>query len=401
MYGGDSNGWKNVRFLGNRCSKRFYAKCGYHGPFLYAENAQRSGQRVARERTSPLRRIAKPARAAASAGSLAPGSGREGGGAGLDLLTLVRIMLRRWYVVIPVALLSLLAAGATYASIEPTYQASGSVLLLNPQSQVDPESGKANPYVGNLDGRGEGRHRRSGLPRVQAGVPPARDNGHLHARADPSSPIVVVTTIGETAESARETTRTVMGAIDDVLRRAAAGPRRTTVDLRHHAGRHPAVGSGAAEREPDQGEPRDPRTGTGADDGRDVRRRGRHPPARSWQRDRPQPPAPVRGEHSAECPFCDEVLPGRDLVGHLADVHGLTGSGESPAVYALPDRRGSTARIKHAARRDGGPALRRDRHHHSQLCRRCSAPRRARSRRSTGARRPSRSGRGGWPPRPG
>ena len=43
MYGGDSNGWTNVRFQDNRCSKRFYDKCGYHGPFLYAENAEKSG----------------------------------------------------------------------------------------------------------------------------------------------------------------------------------------------------------------------------------------------------------------------------------------------------------------------------------------------------------------------
>jgi len=43
MYGGGSHGWTNVRFLGNRCSKRIYPKCGYHGPFVYADKAERSG----------------------------------------------------------------------------------------------------------------------------------------------------------------------------------------------------------------------------------------------------------------------------------------------------------------------------------------------------------------------
>lgn len=261
----------------------------------------------------------------------------------MDLLTLVRIMLRRWYVVIPVALLSLLAAGATYASIEPTYQASGSVLLLNPQSQVDPASGKANPYVGNLTVAAKVvtvvlDSRESRLEFLRQG-----HRGVYTLGADPSSPIVVVTTIGDTAESARETTRTVMGAIDDVLtarQQDLGAPRSifvTTQVVTPPSDALPLNGSriraslailalGLAMT----------MGATFAVEGV-IRQRARR------QRDRPQPPAPVRGEHSAECPFCDEVLPGRDLVGHLADVHGLTGSGESPAVYALPDRRASTA----------------------------------------------------------
>ena len=97
----------------------------------------------------------------------------------------------------------LLAAGATYASIEPTYQASGSVLLLNPQSQVDPASGKANPYVGNLTVAAKVvtvvlDSRESRLEFLRQG-----HRGVYTLGADPSSPIVVVTTIGETLRSRR------------------------------------------------------------------------------------------------------------------------------------------------------------------------------------------------------
>jgi len=275
----------------------------------------------------------------------------------LDLLTLVRIMLRRWYVVIPVALLSLLAAGATYANIEPSYQASGSVLLLNPQSGVDPDSGRANPYVGNLEVAANVVTAVLGTNASRLEFRRQGQRGIYTLGAFPSSPIVGVTTVGETAKSARETTAAVMGAIDDVLaerQQQLGAPRSifvTTQVVTPPSEPVPLNGSriraslailalGLALT----------MGATFAVEGVIRQRARRH-------RDRQHPPAPVRGEHNAECPFCDEVLPGRDLVGHLADVHGLTGSGESPAVYALPDRRAATAtdQARGTARRQSSP----------------------------------------------
>ncbi len=43
LYGGDSNGWNNVSFTNNRISTMFYPHGGFHGPFIYAENATVSG----------------------------------------------------------------------------------------------------------------------------------------------------------------------------------------------------------------------------------------------------------------------------------------------------------------------------------------------------------------------
>ena len=53
VYGGDSNGWTNVRIVNNRFSTMFYPKSGYHGPLLYASNATKSGN-VWHESGQPL-----------------------------------------------------------------------------------------------------------------------------------------------------------------------------------------------------------------------------------------------------------------------------------------------------------------------------------------------------------
>ncbi len=43
LYGGDSNGWSSVSFTNNRISTMYFPKGGYHGPFVYAGSASRSG----------------------------------------------------------------------------------------------------------------------------------------------------------------------------------------------------------------------------------------------------------------------------------------------------------------------------------------------------------------------
>jgi hypothetical protein len=57
----------------------------------------------------------------------------------VDLQTLIRIIFRRWYVVIPVLALTGLVGQYMLSSTEPEYDASGSVLLLSPFQQGDPE----------------------------------------------------------------------------------------------------------------------------------------------------------------------------------------------------------------------------------------------------------------------
>lgn len=70
----------------------------------------------------------------------------------MDFVASVRVLLRRWYVVAPLVLLTLGACALAWLRVAPTYVLTASVLLRNPSIQADPDSGARNPYVdfGNL-----------------------------------------------------------------------------------------------------------------------------------------------------------------------------------------------------------------------------------------------------------
>jgi capsular polysaccharide biosynthesis protein len=63
----------------------------------------------------------------------------------VDLLTTIRILLRRWFVVVPALLVT--AGGAAYAmqAVSPSYEASGAVVLLGPAVAGAPVQGEPNP----------------------------------------------------------------------------------------------------------------------------------------------------------------------------------------------------------------------------------------------------------------
>lgn len=54
----------------------------------------------------------------------------------MDLLTLIRVVLRRWYVALPIILASMGAAWWVQSNTPPTYEATGSILLASPE--LDP-----------------------------------------------------------------------------------------------------------------------------------------------------------------------------------------------------------------------------------------------------------------------
>jgi capsular polysaccharide biosynthesis protein len=54
----------------------------------------------------------------------------------VDLLTIFQVVLRRWYVALPVLIVALLAAATAQANVPPRYEARGSVLLTEPE--LDP-----------------------------------------------------------------------------------------------------------------------------------------------------------------------------------------------------------------------------------------------------------------------
>ena len=51
----------------------------------------------------------------------------------MDFLTLMKILVRRWYVVVPTIVLSLVVGTSMVSSVEAQYEANGSVLLLGPR----------------------------------------------------------------------------------------------------------------------------------------------------------------------------------------------------------------------------------------------------------------------------
>jgi hypothetical protein len=65
----------------------------------------------------------------------------------VDFLTTIRIMLARWYVLVPALLATGVAAFGVMSTVAPAYQVQGSVVMLAPANKtIDPIAG--NPYIG-------------------------------------------------------------------------------------------------------------------------------------------------------------------------------------------------------------------------------------------------------------
>jgi hypothetical protein len=63
----------------------------------------------------------------------------------VDLLTTIRILLRRWFVVVPALLLTAGAAYLTLQTVKPSYEATGAVVLLGPATAGAPVPGEPSP----------------------------------------------------------------------------------------------------------------------------------------------------------------------------------------------------------------------------------------------------------------
>lgn len=68
----------------------------------------------------------------------------------LDFLTAISVVIRRWYIVLPVLLASAFITVNVVKSVDPTYQASGSVLLASPGLARSPNGPAVNPFT-NID----------------------------------------------------------------------------------------------------------------------------------------------------------------------------------------------------------------------------------------------------------
>lgn len=68
----------------------------------------------------------------------------------MDFLAAVKVVLRRWYIVMPVLALAAVVTLNVVRNVPPTFQASGSVLLASPGVARDPSAPALNPFA-NLD----------------------------------------------------------------------------------------------------------------------------------------------------------------------------------------------------------------------------------------------------------
>jgi capsular polysaccharide biosynthesis protein len=67
----------------------------------------------------------------------------------MDFLTAIRVMLARWYVLVPALLATGVAAFGVMSAVAPAYQVETSVVLLAPTSNpTEPNATPGNPYLG-------------------------------------------------------------------------------------------------------------------------------------------------------------------------------------------------------------------------------------------------------------
>ncbi|MGW5363356.1 hypothetical protein [Actinopolymorpha pittospori] len=70
----------------------------------------------------------------------------------MDMWGALRVLARRWLVVVPLLVLTALGAAGLYTATGPEYTVTGSMLVLGPNAGQDEATGKRNPYLdyGNL-----------------------------------------------------------------------------------------------------------------------------------------------------------------------------------------------------------------------------------------------------------
>jgi capsular polysaccharide biosynthesis protein len=143
----------------------------------------------------------------------------------MDVLSLIRLLARHWWVTVPAALLTLVGVAAAFKVSSPTYRATGSIVLLSPPEapnvDIDPESAAGqNPYARFND--------LSVMADVVSRIM-ANDTTHTEllkqgvtdyevvANRFSRGPVIEVTGENESSEGAVESTKAVLEEIDAVL----------------------------------------------------------------------------------------------------------------------------------------------------------------------------------------
>ena len=153
----------------------------------------------------------------------------------MDLFTTIRILLRRWYVVLPALLLTAGGAAFTMKTVSPSYEATGAVVLLGPATAGAPVAGEptpppVNPYLefgGALETTGEilSRSLMSESTVERLAKQGATATYEVGTGSEGGSPIVNVIATGPDETAAKRTVSIVIAEVRNELerRQEAAG----------------------------------------------------------------------------------------------------------------------------------------------------------------------------------
>src|SRR5690606_17825786 len=148
------------------------------------------------------------------------GSHRMGEGR-MDLGSALRVLLRRWLIILIGIVLTLGAGAYLYKTAEPQYQASGSMLMLLPNNARGPEN-VGSPFLYLPNGL-------SVLARLVTGASSSREfrqemaaqglNSTFQVGVDTQTPIMTITVEGPDPDNVIRTRDWLIGALNDELLR--------------------------------------------------------------------------------------------------------------------------------------------------------------------------------------
>lgn len=139
----------------------------------------------------------------------------------MDLLTMLRVLRRRWLVVLVMVAVTVAATSAVLSSAPKGYRSSGEVLLLLPNTTRGGADGVTiNPYLqlgGSLSAAGDVVARALQSTESVRALRAEGALGEWEIQLAPGSPVLFIAGIGPTPAEASRTVRVVMAAIEDTL----------------------------------------------------------------------------------------------------------------------------------------------------------------------------------------
>ncbi|MFN2557379.1 MAG: hypothetical protein ABR592_11040 [Nitriliruptorales bacterium] len=155
----------------------------------------------------------------------------------MDFVTFLRVLLRRWDVVLPGVVLTLLTVVAAGGSVAPEYEAEGSVLLLGPSTATSSQGGAVavNPYLNipsSLDSTAVILAETLRSEQVMRELADLGANADYEIEPTEKTPILTVTAKGSSMEQVLHTSQLVMQRAQDDLaarQQAAGAPQETFI----------------------------------------------------------------------------------------------------------------------------------------------------------------------------